>query len=81
MAQYKAKKTGITTYSKYYNYVEYEYRGIKYEVTYPVANTSFCTSARLQHEDAQARIDRMLDTKTEAKAINADEIWAMYGWN
>lgn len=73
-----AKKTGFVMHDKHMDIVEYEYRGIKYEVRYAKDWSMSLTSPSIQHKDAQARIDKMLDQKTETQAINMDEIWAMY---
>lgn len=79
MAQ--AKKV-FTMYGKYSNTVIYEYRGIKYDVEY-AKDLSYCvTSPKVQHQDAQERIDRELDApKTKGKPVDLDEIWNMMGWD
>ena len=58
----KAKKTGIVLRGKYSDVVQYEYRGKLYDVEYAKGMTYCCTSPRMQHMDAQARIDREIDT-------------------
>ena len=73
----KAKKVG-TYRDKYYTQVEYEYRGHKYEVEY--ANSIYCavTPAWIQHRDAQAKIDDMIDNprlQQEVEPFDLDEIW------
>lgn len=73
-----AKKTGFVMHDKHMDIVEYEYRCIKYEVRYAKDWSMSLTSPSIQHQDAQERIDKMLDQKTETQAINMDEIWAMY---
>lgn len=86
MAQARAKK--LSTYrDKHFTTIEYEYRGCKYEVTYANGWTVCCTPAWVQHRDAQAEIDEMLDhptpvRETEHKPIEEqmDEIWEMMGW-
>lgn len=79
MAQ--AKKV-FTMYGKYSNTVTYEYRGKKYDVEY-AKDFSYCvTSPKVQHQDAQEKIDRELDTpKTKGKPVDLDEIWNMLGWD
>ena len=66
MTQHKAKKTGVVMRYKYCSFVEYEYRGRKYEVEFANCSTYCVTSPKVQHEDAQARIDKELDTPKEA---------------
>ena len=78
MTQHMVQNTGFKIHEKYVDIVEFEYRGQKYEVIYPKTNSMSITPVRIQHQDAQARIDRMLDQKTEAQQIDMDEIWAMY---
>lgn len=77
----KAKKI-FTMYGKYSNTVTYEYRGMKYDVEY-AKDYSYCvTSPKVQHQDAQKRIDKELDTpKTEGKPFDFDEIWSLMGWD
>lgn len=86
MAQARAKK--IETYrDKHFTTIVYEYRGCKYEVTYANGWQVCCSPAWVQHRDAQADIDEMLDNpkpvaKVECKPIKEqmDEIWEMMGW-
>ena len=62
MTQHKATK--IRTYhDKNMDHVEYEYRGRKYEVTYAKAWTMSITPAKVQHRDAQARIDAEIEAE------------------
>lgn len=71
-------------HDKYFTTVVYEYRGCRYEVTYANGWQVCCTPARIQHRDAQAKIDEMLDNPKPVKkdeSINLDEIWEMMGWN
>lgn len=77
----KANKV-FTVYGKYSNTVTYEYRGEKYDVEYAKDYSYACTSPKIQHKDAQEKIDRMLDTpKAEGKPIDLDEIWKMMDWD
>ena len=83
MAQ--AKK--IETYrDKWFTQVVYEYRGCRYEVEYPNGWQVCCSPAWVQHRDAQAKIDKELDSpKPEPKERKPfeqqmDEIWEMMGW-
>lgn len=56
----KAKK--VETYrDKYFTQIVYEYRGVRYEVEYANGHNVCCTPAWIQHRDAQAEIDDMLD--------------------
>ena len=89
MGQYKAKKV-YTMGTPYYWESEFEYRGQTYTVTYSSSFSAFKqTPAYIQHREAQARIDEMLDnsktvseTVSEIKSFNKqlDEIWEMLGW-
>lgn len=86
MAAEKAKK--IETFrDKYFSTVVYEYRGHKYEVTYANGHNICCTPAYIQHRDAQAGIDKIVDNPQsidEQHQISMDEqldeIWEMMGW-
>ena len=86
MAKVQAKK--IETFrDKYFTTIVYEYRGCKYEVEYANGWQVCCTPAWIQHRDAQAEIDEMLDypkpiVEVEHKPIQEqmDEIWEMMGW-
>lgn len=58
----KAKATGFKVKNKQHStFVEYEYRGMKYEVEYANDYTYCVSSPKAQHEEAQARIDKELD--------------------
>ena len=82
----KAKK--IETFrDKYFSTVVYEYRGCRYEVTYSNCWKCCVTPAWIQHRDAQAEIDEMIDNPKPVKESNhksldeqMDEIWEMMGW-
>lgn len=72
---------------KYFTAIVYEYRGCTYEVTYANGWQVCCTPAWIQHRDAQAEIDKMLDNPNPAKPVEhkpieeqMDEIWEMMGW-
>lgn len=72
---------------KYFTVIVYEYRGCTYEVTYANGWQVCCTPAWIQHRDAQAEIDKMLDNPKPAKPVEhkpieeqMDEIWEMMGW-
>lgn len=89
MGQYKAKKV-CTMGTPYYWESEFEYRGETYTVTYSSGFSAFKqTPAYIQHREAQARIDEMLDNLKpvlepvlELKSFDEqlDEIWEMLGW-
>ena len=86
----KVKKVA-TFYDKYSNTVVYEYRGIQYDVEYPTCRSYCCTAPKVQHMDAQRKIDRMLERPQAAEAEQEetsktfeeqlDEIFEMLGWN
>ena len=60
MANYKPQK--IETYrDKYFTTIIYLYRGSKYEVVYPNGFNVCCTPAYIQHRDAQAEIDEIIN--------------------
>ena len=83
---YKAKATGFKTYNRQYStIVEYEYRDHKYEVEY-ANDMSYCvTPVKVQHEEAQAAIDEMINKKDEELKEIIYEDTAEYGfevfWN
>ena len=89
MEQQKAKKVS-TMGTPYYWESEFEYRGQYYTVTYSSGFSTFKqTPAYIQHREAQARIDEMLDNPkpivkqmAEVKTFEnqLDEIWKMLGW-
>lgn len=61
MAAYKAKKL-FTIGNQYYWESEFEYRGQRYTVEYSSRYTTFIKKpANVQHKEAQARIDKLLD--------------------
>lgn len=73
---------------KYFSTVVYEYRGVKYEVTYANGWNVCCTPAWVQHRDKQAEIDDMLDNPApvaDAKPLDwekeQNDIFEMLGWN
>lgn len=89
MAQEKAKKL-CTMGTPYYWESDFEYRGQVYTVTYSSSFSSFKQiPAFMQHREAQARIDAMLDnSKTVSEPVaeiksfdeQLDEVWEMLGW-
>ena len=89
MTQPKAKRV-CTMGTPYYWESEFEYRGQTYTVTYSSGFSAFKqTPAYIQHREAQARIDEMLDnSKTVSEPVSEiksfdeqiDEIWEMLGW-
>ena len=79
----QAKK--IETFrDKYFTTIIYEYRGSRYEVEYANGHQICCSPAWVQHRDAQAKIDEMLDNpkpiENNTEVIDLDEIWGMLGW-
>lgn len=86
MTQPKAKKI-CTMGTPYYWESEFEYRGHHYTVTYSSGFSAIKqTPAYIQHREAQARIDEMLDNPKPVSEIKQsfeeqiDEIWEMLGW-
>ena len=88
MEQQKAKKVS-TMGTPYYWESEFEYRGQYYTVTYSSGFSALKqTPAYIQHREAQARIDEMLDNpKPVSESVSEmsfdeqlDEIWEMLGW-
>lgn len=78
----RAIKTGMVMYGKYSNIVEYEYRGKTYEVEYAKGLTYCCAPAKVQHEDAQRKIDNMIDNPSKAgKTFDLNEVWDLLGWD
>ena len=81
----KAKKV-LTMYGKHANVVEYEYRGRTYYVEYANDWTYCTTPAKIQHEDAQSRIDKEIETEERQKnrkpnPVDWDEIWKILEWD
>lgn len=76
--------------TSYYWESEFKYRGQTYTVTYSSGFSAFKqTPAYIQHREAQARIDEMLDNpkpivkpmaEVEPFENQLDEIWEMLGW-
>lgn len=57
-------------------HLEYEYRGMRYEVIEDRGRGN--EPLAWQHKSEQARIDRILDTKqTVSKGIDLDEVFAL----
>ena len=89
MNQPKAKKV-CTMGTPYYWENEFEYRGQTYTVSYSSGYSAFKqVPAYIQHKEAQARIDEILDNTSlvseplsELKSFDEqlDEIWEMLGW-
>ncbi len=56
-----AIRTGYKVREKYSTFVEYEYKGHKYEVEF-ANDYSYCvTPAHIQHADAQSKIDAQIE--------------------
>ena len=58
-----ATPTGIKHYEKFSTFVEYSYKGHKYEVEYPNAIDYCVTSSAIQHRLAQENIDDQINHK------------------
>lgn len=78
----KAKKVS-TIYGTYSNLVAYEYRGKFYDVEYPLCSCYCCTSPKVQHSDAQKRIDVELDNPSVAGSFPFDieAVFNLLGWD
>ena len=71
-----------TGYDRNMIYLEYEYRGMRYEVYENRAKGN--EPLPWQHTAAQAQIDRIIESKNipvEPNPIDWDEIWELNGWN
>ena len=82
-ATYIGKSYG-TGYNKDFVYLEYEYRGYRYEVYENRAKGNEPLS--WQHANEQARIDNLIEIKEKAANSNAqptdwEEIWDLLDWN
>lgn len=69
----KAKKL-YTDYGRYSNIVTYEYRGRKYEVEYANDWTYCCSTPKIQHEIAQARIDELIERENKPRNGESYEV-------
>ena len=82
-AKYIGKSYG-TGFDRDFVYLEYEYRGYRYEVYENRAKGNEPLS--WQHKSEQSRIDRIIEQKEnnkkqkDAKPIDMDEIFEMLGW-
>ena len=68
-------------YHKEHVFLQYEYRGHKYEVVENRAKGNEPLS--WQHKNEQARIDRLIEMEKQpsgGKPIDIDEIWKLLGW-
>ena len=77
--EHKAKKV-FTIPGKHSNIVEYEYRGKHYEVEYAKDWTYCVTPAKIQHRDAQTRIDSEIELENKPhgeNGFNIDEIFEL----
>lgn len=86
MAQEMKAKKLFTTYGKYSNVVTYEYRGRQYDVEYARDWTFLTTAPKIQHEDAQRKIDKQIEMEEKQKnqkpnPPDLDAIWEMLGWD
>jgi len=77
----KAKKV-MTIYGKHSNVVQYEYRGKTYDVEYATDWTyGNGGNPKLQHQEAQAKIDREIEEERKPKKEIRYEDTAEYGFN
>ena len=82
MTTEKARKTGFTCRNRGYStFVEYEYRGRKYEVEYSNCFNYYCTPAWVQHRNSQAEIDREIEEESRPKKPYRYEDTAQYGFD
>ena len=70
--KHSAVPTGNKFYNKYSNFVEYSYKGHKYEVEYPNDNSYSVSSPKVQHEDAQRAIDRLIANENKSEKESAE---------
>ena len=80
-ARYIGKRYG-EGYDRDMVYLEYEYRGHRYEVYENRAKGNEPLS--WQHRSEQARIDSIIKAESNpggAQPIDLDEIWQMLGWD
>lgn len=78
----KARQTGIKYYNgRYSTFVEYEYRGKKYEVEY-ANDWSYGNGDNpvKKHREEQARIDREIEEASKPKKPTRYEDTAEYGF-
>ena len=80
----KAKFIGkryVTGYERDYIFLEYEYRGRRYEVYENRAKGNEPLS--WQHKSEQLRIDKILDASrhNNGEPFNMDEIWEILEWD
>lgn len=83
----RAKKVE-TFRDKYSNTVVYEYRGHTYDVEYATCQSYCVTNPKRQHEDAQRKIDELIEQEKnmkenadKMKPIDMDEIFSLLGWD
>ena len=70
----KATPTGVKTYETYSTFIEYEYRGYKYDVEYSNgAMTYNVGDPKTQHEDAQEKIDKIIEDRTKKKEYRYED--------
>ena len=69
-----ATPTGVKYYEKFSTFVEYSYKGHKYEVEYPNSIDYCITAPSIQHKLAQENIDDKINHKSneESSQIGLD---------
>ncbi len=75
-----AKKL-FTIRDKYSTTITYEYRGHEYDVEYSNCWTYCVTPAKVQHQDEQRRIDRLIEQEAQVKEVkpfDLDEIFSFF---
>lgn len=67
----KPKKKAVYR-DKYFTHIEYEYRGHTYEVEYANGINICCTPAYIQHREAQADIDKAIESGNADKPLTKE---------
>ena len=84
----KTVKKLFTVYGKHSNIVTYEYKGKQYDVEYANNYTYCVTPAHIQHKDAQAKIDKIIEQESkESKSeqpieeFDINAVFTLLGWD
>lgn len=75
----------FTMYGKHSNVVTYEYRGKQYDVEYANDYTYCVTPAHIQHKNAQAKIDKIIEQESKPKQpieeFDINAVFTLLGWD
>ena len=75
----------FTMYGKHSNIVTYEYKGKQYDVEYATDYTYCVTPAHIQHKDAQAKIDKIIEQESKPEQpkeeFDINAIYSLLGWD